>query len=367
MTESTRSDHKKASTGTMTGRFMIYGATGYTGRLLARLARDKGMSPIIAGRSEAKLKSLANQYGAEFRAFDLSDRQALDEALGEVDVVLHAAGPFSATSKPMVDACLRTGTHYLDITGEISVFEACARRDDAAKEAGVMVMPGVGFDVVPSDCLAAHMKRRMPDAVDLVLGISGSGSASRGTAKTMIESIGAGTRVRRDGKIVSLGSAPQREMNFGNGDKPCVGVGWGDVSTAFYSAGIPNITVYFEASPQLEQMASIGGFMRFILSRGFMQRRLKAKVDAEPDGPTEQERAAGASILIGEATNEAGEKVVSRLRTPEGYSLTIRTGLDIVERVLAGETKPGFQTPSMLFGPDYITSFDDCAREDLNE
>ncbi len=350
----------------MSDRFMIYGATGYTGRLLARLARDKGLSPIIAGRSEAKLKSLANQYGAEFRAIDLSDRNALDEALEEVDVVLHAAGPFSATSKPMLDACLRTNTHYLDITGEISVFEACARRDEAAKEAEIMVMPGVGFDVVPSDCLAAHMKRRMPDATDLVLGISGIGTASRGTSKTMIESIGAGTRVRREGRIVSLGAAPQRDINFGEGNKPCVGVGWGDVSTAYHSTGIPNITVYFEASPQLQQMANIGGFMRFILSRGFMQRRLKARIDAEPDGPTEQERAAGSAVLIGEATNEAGEKVVTRLRTPEGYSLTIQTGLDIVERVLAGEAKPGFQTPSSLLGPDYITTFDGCVREDLN-
>lgn len=353
-------------TGEMTDRFMIYGATGYTGRLLARLARDKGLSPIIAGRSEAKLKSLANQYDAKFRAFDLSDRKALDEALDDVDVVLHAAGPFSATSKPMVDACLRTGTHYLDITGEISVFEACARRDEAAKEVGIMIMPGVGFDVVPSDCLAAHMKRRLPDATDLVLGISGIGTASRGTSKTMIESIGAGTRVRREGRIVSLGTAPQRDMNFGDGNKPSVGVGWGDVSTAYHSTGIPNITVYFEASPQLQQMAGMGGFMRFILSRGFMQRRLKARVDSEPDGPTEQERAAGSSVLIGEASNEAGEKVVSRLRTPEGYSLTIQTGLDIVQRVLAGEAKPGFQTPSWLLGPDYITTFDGCVREDLN-
>lgn len=350
----------------MTGRFMIYGASGYTGKLLMRAARDEGLNPIIAGRSEAKLKSLANQYGFEARAFDLSDRRAMDAALGEVDAVLHVAGPFSATSKPMIDGCLRTGTHYLDITGEISVFEACARRDEAAKEAGIMIMPGVGFDVVPSDCLAAHMKRRMPDASELVLGISGFGALSRGTSKTLIEGINEGTRARRNGEIVSLGKPPQRDMDFGSGAKNALAVGWGDVSTAYHSTGIGNITVYFESSPQLAQMANMGGLTRFFLGLGFMQKKLKSRVDAGAEGPTEQERASGHTILIGEVTNEAGDKMVSRLRTPEGYTLTYMTGLDIAKRVLAGEAKTGFQTPSAVFGADYITSFEGCVREDLN-
>ncbi|MEQ9520560.1 MAG: saccharopine dehydrogenase NADP-binding domain-containing protein [Parvibaculum sp.] len=350
----------------MTGRFMIYGATGYTGKLMTRMARKAGLKPILAGRSEAKLKSISNQYGFEARAFDLMDRAAIDTALADVDVVLHVAGPFSATSKPMIDACLRTGTHYLDITGEISVFEACARRDEAAKEAGIMILPGVGFDVVPSDCLAAHMKRRMPDATDLVLGISGLGSTSRGTAKTMIESIGEGTRVRRGGRIVSAGRAPELDIDYGSGPKKSVAIGWGDVSTAYHSTGIPNITVFFEANPQISQMASLGGFTRFLLSLGFMQRRLKAREDAKPDGPSEHERAAGHGVLVGEVTNESGERMVSRLRTPEGYTLTYMTGLDIVRRVLAGDFKIGFQTPSLAYGADYISSVDGCVLEDLN-
>ena len=350
----------------MIGRFMIYGASGYTGKLLMRAAREEGLNPIIAGRSEAKLKSLSNQYGFESRAFDLSDRRAMDEALGEVDLVLHVAGPFSATSKLMVEGCLRTGTHYLDITGEIGVFEACAKKDEAAKAANIMIMPGVGFDVVPSDCLAAHMKRRMPDATELVLGISGFGAPSRGTSKTMIESISAGTRVRRNGKIVSVGKPPQRDMDFGSGTKNAIAIGWGDVSTAYHSTGIGNITVYFEDSPQLSQMASMGGLTRFFLGLGFMQKQLKSKVDGGPEGPSEQERASGHTVLIAEVTNEAGDKMVSRLRTPEGYTLTYLTGLDIAKRVMAGEAKMGFQTPSSVFGVDYITSIEGCVREDLN-
>ena len=180
-----------------TKQFLIYGATGYTGKLTARTAKDKGLKPILAGRNEAKLKAVAEPLGFQYRAFDLSERAKLDAALGEVDVVLHIAGPFSATSKPMADACLRTGTHYLDITGEIDVFEALAARDAEAKAAGVMLLPGVGFDVVPSDCLAAHLKRRLPDAVDLKIYIGGLNALSHGTAKSMVEVVAKGVRVRR--------------------------------------------------------------------------------------------------------------------------------------------------------------------------
>ena len=351
----------------MSGNFMIYGATGYTGKLVARTAKALGMRPIVAGRSEARLKSVAGQHGFDFRAFDLEDTAALTGALSEVDAVLHIAGPFSQTSKPMLDACMRTGTHYLDITGEIDVFEACAARDEEARKAGIMVMPGVGFDVVPSDCLAAHMKARMPDAVELTLAISGLGQMSRGTAKTGVESVGKGTRVRRDGQIVTLKAPPRGEFDFGQGPKASIAIGWGDVATAYHSTGIPHITVYFEASPQLEEMAGLGAFKRWIASRGFMQRKLKAQIDQQPEGPSDAERRAGYSILVGEAINEAGDKVVSLLKTPEGYTLTAMTSLEIMRRVLAGDAQPGFQTPSLAFGPDFITEFDGCSRRDLND
>lgn len=350
----------------MSDKFMIYGATGYTGKLVARTAKALGMHPILAARNEARLKSVAGQHGFDFRAFALEDTPALMEALAEVDVVLHIAGPFSATSKPMLDACMKTGTHYLDITGEIDVFEACAARDEEAVQAGIMVMPGVGFDVVPSDCLAAHMKARMPDAVELTLSISGLSAMSRGTAKTGVESIGEGTRVRRDGHIMALKAPPRTEIDFGDGPRPAIALGWGDVSTAYYSTGIPNITVYFEASPQLEQMANLSGFKRWIASLGFMQRRLKAQVDKMPEGPSDAERREGQGVLVGEAVNLAGDRVVSRLTCPEGYTLTAMTSLEIVRRTLAGEFLPGFKTPSLAYGADFVTEFDGCLRQDLN-
>ena len=205
----------------------------------------------------------------------------------------------------------------------------------------------------------------MPDARDLVLGISGLGQMSHGTAKTGVESIGKGTRVRREGRIVSAKKTPMREIDFGKGLRPSIAIGWGDVSTAWHSTKIPDITVYFESNPQFEQMAAMGALTRWFLARGFMQRALKKRIEQQPEGPTDAERAQGYSVLYGEATGANGEIARSLLRTPEGYTLTAMTSLEIVRRVLAGEAKPGYQTPSLVFGPDFITRFEGCTRQDL--
>src|SRR5690606_2601806 len=153
----------------MSDNFLIYGANGYTGELITHCAVERGMLPIIAGRNAAAIKSLAEKHGLEYRIFSLDETEKLDAALKEVAMVIHCAGPFSLTSRQMGEACLRTGTHYTDITGEIAVFEACAAVDKKAREAGIMIMPGVGFDVVPSDCLAVHLKNLLPSATHLTL------------------------------------------------------------------------------------------------------------------------------------------------------------------------------------------------------
>ena len=346
------------------GGVLIYGATGYTGQLVAKRAKEIGMSPILAGRNEAKVRAIADPLGFAWRVADIDDAAALDRALEGIEVVLHIAGPFSATSRQMADACIRKGAHYLDITGEIAVIEALASRSNEAAAAGVMLMPGVGFDVVPSDCLAARVAQRLPDATELTLAIGGLENASRGTLKSSIESVGNPVRVRRGGAIQTTWPPPRRSFDFGWGPRPGIGVGWGDVATAWYSTGVPDITVYFEAMPQMEQMSKLNGFTRWLLSRTPVQALLKAGIDRRPPGPTDAERAAGKAILIGEAVNARGERAVSKLTTPEGYTLTALTSLEIVRRVLAGQGKPGFQTPSRVFGADFIAGFEGCAFED---
>ncbi len=345
---------------------LIYGATGYTGKLVARTAHGQGLTPILAGRNADKVRAVAEPLGLDWRAFDLGDPGRIDAGLDGVAVVLCIAGPFSATSRPMASACIRRGIHYLDVTGEIDVFEALAARDAEARQAGVMLLPGVGYDVVPSDCLAAHLKRRMPGAVDLKLYIEVvSAKLSRGTAKTMIQELPGGTRVRRGGRLVTLERPGSGHCDFGHGVTPTMPISWGDVATAFYSTGIPNIEVHNRAIPALKVAAGLPRFARSLLGLGLTQGLLRAVINRQPEGPSDEARRSGGSIMVGLAHDAKGGSVRSRLRLPDGYSLTAMTATDIARRVAAGEVKPGFQTPSLMFGPEYILGFEGVSWEDL--
>lgn len=350
----------------MAGSWLLYGANGYTGALTARLAVERGMRPILAGRREGAVTALAQSLGLEARVFGLESPEAIAAGLEGVSVVLHAAGPFLRTARPMAKACLGARVHYLDITGEAAVFEALAARDAAAKAAGVMLLPGAGFDVVPSDCLAAHLARRLPAATQLRLAFLGLGGVSRGTATTMAENAGEGGLVRRDGTLTRVPAAwKTRHIDFfGRGPRACVTIPWGDVSTAFHSTGIPNVEVYM-AAPLVLRVAlrlsrPLGGLLRSAAVQGFLKRR----IDARPPGPTDEERARGRSFLWGEVTDPSGGRAVSRLTTPEGYTLTASASLTIVERVLAGQVLPGFQTPSRAFGPDFVLELPGVVRRD---
>ena len=345
--------------------FMIYGASGYSGALIAREAVAQGHQPILAGRNATAVMSLARDLGLEHRIFALDNPDAVADGVRGVSVVLHCAGPFAHTFRPMADACLRTGAHYLDITGEVAVFESLAARDHEAQAAQVMLLPGAGFDVVPSDCLAAHLKRRLPSATRLALGFQTFGRVSRGTATTMVENIAGGGLVREDGALRRVPMAwKTRVIDFGAGPTKAVTIPWGDVATAFYSTGIPNVEVYTPASLGLRLAARASRYLGWFLGSSVVQNFFKKRIRAGPPGPSDEERAKGRSFLWGEAMDGDGRKVVSRLRGPEGYTMTVRTALAIVKRVLAGEASPGFQTPSKLYGPDFILGLQGIVRED---
>lgn len=324
------------------------------------------MRPILAGRSAAAVAALAEPLGLEQRVFALEQRDALDAALADMPLVLHCAGPFAHTSRLMAEACLRTKTHYLDITGEAAVFEALARRDTQAKAAGIMLLPGAGFDVVPSDCLAAHLKRRMPGARRLTLGFLALSRTSWGTASTAVENLRRGGLVRRDGQLISVPAAHRtRTIDFGRGPTTAVAIPWGDVSTAFYSTGIPNIEVYTALSPRLRQLMVASRRFGWLLGSAPAQRLLKGLIRRQPRGPSDAERARGLSLLWGEVEDAAGARCAARLRTPDGYTLTADTALAIAARVLGGQAPAGFQTPAMAYGADFILEFAGVTREDL--
>ncbi|MCF4164272.1 saccharopine dehydrogenase NADP-binding domain-containing protein [Zavarzinia compransoris] len=350
----------------MTGRILLYGATGYTGRLIAAAAAKRGIDLVCAGRDEAGVAAVAAPLGLPHVAAPLNDPAALSRILDGIAIVLHVAGPFSATSRPMVDACIAKGVHYLDITGEIDVFETCAGLGEKAAAAGVMLMPGVGFDVVPSDCLAAHMKRRMPDATRLRLAMSGLSNMSRGTAKTSIEAIAKGTMVRRGGRLTEVAGTPRTKIDFGKGPVDAIGISWGDVATAFHTTAIPDIEVFFESTPELSRMLGLPGGVRRLLGTAPAQFLLKQMVNLMPAGPDAKHRQTARAILLGEATNAAGETLRSRLDVIEPYALTAETALLIAGKVVAGAFQPGYQTPGGAYGPDLILEVPDCRREDLN-
>jgi short subunit dehydrogenase-like uncharacterized protein len=337
-------------------KWMIYGANGYTGKIAAEQAAAKGQRPLLAGRSEAKIKPIADALMLDYVVFDLANTEATEKALSDVDLVLHCAGPFSATSKPMVDACLKTKTHYLDITGEIGVFEDIHGRDAQAKQAGVALIPGVGFDVVPSDCLAALLAQELPDATHLEMAFCGEGGASPGTAKTMVEMLGDGGRERIDGDIVKIGNGKyQKEISFSIGKRWCMTIPWGDVSTAFYSTGIANIRIYTGVPKGAATTAKIMSPLMAVTKLGFIQNFLKAQIEKKVTGPNEQERAEGSMNLWGKVTNAAGVSKEAYLDVSEGYGFTVMASLEVAERIMRDGIKAGSLTPSMAFGGNFVT------------
>lgn len=336
--------------------WMIYGANGYTGRLVAEEATRRGLTPILAGRNGDAISRLGNRLNLDTRVFALDRVEAVAEHLSGVHLVLHCAGPFSATSAPMLAGCVRTGTHYLDITGEIDVFESCHARNDAWVDASIAVIPGVGMDVVPTDCLAAIMHDAMPSANRLVLGLRSHGATlSPGTAKTAIEGLPHGCRVREQGALVSIPAAARtRAIPFATAPEPAVIMPWGDVATAYYTTGIPNIEVYFampaDAIRMMRRVARVAWLARFRA----VQMLLKRVVTARIVGPRDDQRAAGEVLIYGEVMNDDGDSLIKRLRIPEGYSFTVDAALGAVDHMLSETATPGYFTPAQCFGSGFV-------------
>jgi short subunit dehydrogenase-like uncharacterized protein len=345
---------------------LLYGVTGYTGGLVLEECLAKGLRPVVAGRDASAVRAIAEPLGLEWRVAPLDDAVAIDAALKGATVVIHCAGPFARTSRRMADACLRNQVHYLDITGEIAVFESLARRDAEAKAAGVMLMPGAGFDVVPSDCLAAHLKRRLPSATSLVLAFYGGSGLSRGTATTMAENAGGPGAIRRGGRIVPVPPAWRtRVVDFGSKQRLTMTIPWGDVSTAFYSTGIPDIEVYAAAPPSSVRMMRLSRVIGPILRTTWVRRQLVKAINRRPAGPSAVARAGARAQLWGEVRDAAGKVATARLETPDGYTLTAKTAVLAAFAVLEGRAVPGYQTPSLAFGADFILAVPGTVRTDL--
>ena len=350
----------------MSKTFLLYGANGFVGSEAARLAVREGLRPVLAGRNEQEIIRLANELELEYRIFGLDDPARLEHELKDIPVVLHCAGPYIFTALPMVEACLKTGTHYLDITGEIPVYKDIAARDAAARERGVMLLPGIGFDVAPTDCLAVYLKKRLPSASHLALAFQSVGPAGLppGTQRTMFEMIPYGFQGRVDGVLKSLPRRKkERLIDFGNGEVVATRLTWGDVFTAYLSTGIPNIESYLVLSPSMKKGMAFLTFMTPLFKlksvRNFFKRRVKP-------GPSLSECEASSTHVWGEVRDDQGQKAVARLHGPEGGLVwTTKIAIAAIQEVLRGNAPAGYQTPAKAFGSEFVLEAEGIRLEDL--
>lgn len=337
-------------------KIVIYGSYGYTGKLISEIAAESDIAVLLSGRNEQELRIQSDELNLPFKKASLDSDREMDALLEDATVVLHCAGPFINTWKAMASVCLRNRCHYLDITGEIIVFESLKAIGGKFKEQGLLVMPGVGFDVVPTDCMASYLHGQMPNATTLELAFMGIGGAvSRGTARTMVENLGSGGVVRRGGELMSVPAAfKTKEIDFIVKKRSAVSIPWGDISTAYTSTGIKDITVYMAAPKSVIRGLKWSNYLKLILKSETVKNLFRKKIDQRPEGPDEAQRKTGRSHIWGRVENEKGETVEALFRTAEGYRLTAEMSWHIANKVVHEEIKPGYQTPSSLFGWELI-------------
>lgn len=337
-------------------KVLLYGANGYTGKLIARYAKEYNITPVLAGRNEKVISSIAGELNVPYRIFSLDPAASIRQQLEDVLLVIHAAGPFDKTARQMVEACIATNTHYIDINGDISVFELIKTYDAAAKQAGVMLMPGAGFDVIPTDCIALQLKQQMPDATHLQLAfISSNGQISHGTATTMATRIGEDAVVRINGKF------EKRPLGFkgmwidANGHRRFVmSLQWGDISTAYHTTGIPNVEAFTGMKPSVYRMLKFQFLFNWLLRTKFARNLIQNKINNAPAGPTDEQRANASTIVWGKVWNAAGKQLINQLTCADGYTLTARGSLLITQKILAGNFKAGYQTPASCYGKELV-------------
>ncbi|MCH8556285.1 MAG: saccharopine dehydrogenase NADP-binding domain-containing protein [Balneolia bacterium] len=347
-------------------QLLIYGSYGYTGRLIVEECLKRKLKPVLSGRNEHKLREQAEKHNLEFNCFELNDVKTVAKHLEEFSAVLHCAGPFIKTAEVMAEACLRSKTHYLDITGEIDVFEMMASKSGKANAAGITLLPGVGFDVVPSDCLARYASEQMPDANSLKLYISFKGTFSAGSASTAIEHFSGGGKVRRNGELVSVPPAFKTErVDFGDKERLTVTIPWGDVSTSYHSTGIPNVEVYMKFPEKTIRRMKLLRAFKSLMKLEAVKSFLRSRVRKMGDGPDEKDRATGETRILARVSDDQGNQRSFLQISPEAYTLTAQTAVDCAIRVMNGETGAGFTTPSLAFGSKYILGFKGVIRESV--
>jgi short subunit dehydrogenase-like uncharacterized protein len=352
----------------MRRRILIYGATGYTGRLIAEHARYIQGPPVIAGRSAHRVQALAAELGLEGRVIAFDQPKALDDTISDVGVLINAASPFAKTAPALIESCLRTGTHYVDVTGELDVFQHAFRYDKLASKRGIMIMPGVGLGIVASDCLAMHVAAGIPNAKYLRIGLLPPVSLSQGTIRSAFGLSMSQVSIRRNGRIISVPAGRlHHDFDYGEGKRASMAVSWADVFTAYYSTGIRNIEAYFEAGFASRMVYHLGSAVADALRQAPVERWLGAAARTLFQSPSEQLRKKDRCVIVAEAEDSWRRRSCARLETPDGYSFTAQSATMVAERIRRGDFLPGFQTPGKVYGPGFVLGMEGTSREDVLE
>jgi short subunit dehydrogenase-like uncharacterized protein len=346
---------------------MIYGATGFTGRLIAQRAVEVGLAPVLAGRDGDSVRRQAEFLGTPWRAFSLDSIEELADALSDISTIIHAAGPFIITGPPMIEACLRAGTSYLDVSGELPVFEEALGRDSEARRAGVMLMPGAAWSVAASDCLAAHVAGRLPGAKYLRLGMTQSRLYSRGTARSAFGLMSSEVVIRRNGRLTTVPiGRMERAFDFCEGERTCMALSWPDAVTAYHTTGIANIEAYMEVGAAARVLAPLTARIGEAFQLPILRSVLRLGAAALPEGPAEEARQLARPVIVAEAEDAWRRVSRARLTTADGYDFTGLAVVAIAERVIGGDFEPGFQTPGRVYGADFVLGIEGTTRIDLD-
>jgi len=339
----------------MTDRLLLYGATGYTGRMLAEALKAEHWDVVLGGRNEARLACVAQALGLPYRVFDLTGRESIDGALADVGTVLNAAGPFPDTAPALMAACLRSRTHYLDLAGEWSVVLAAQQLSAAAASVGIMLMPAVGFTLAASDCLLAMAAARTPDAVLLRVGLTRPLVMSRGTAAATGRLFEPWVLVRRDGELFPLPSGQLRhEFDFGFGLVETTAVSMPDVVAGEHTTGVRNIEFYCEAGWGTRLAMQSGAIILPWTDHRVWEMASDVVSFAWARDPSDEALRQAGFVMVVEAVDRWRRRVSTRMRTMDGYSVSVFTAREMVKRVMNGAVAPGFQTPAGLYGGEFI-------------
>lgn len=335
---------------------LIYGANGYTGKLVVQQALAKGLKPTIAGRNGESISKMATEFGLPYLVFSLDNIDEIARHLNPFSVVLHCAGPFSETARPMIEACLISQTHYLDITGEIAILDWTFQKNTEAISKNIMLMCGVGFDLVPTDCVANKLKNLMPDATHLEIAFfMKGGSISHGTMTTMANNLGNTSYERINEKLVPKPLAHKgKTVDFKIDKKFCISIPWGDLYSAYVSTQIPNITTYSAASKSTYYILKLQFILNPVLKSKWFKNIFKKYIDKNITGPTPEQNKNGRSYVYGAAANALGNRIETVLECAESYQITAIAAVHIAQKVLAGNSKSGYQTPASCYGADLI-------------